>query len=73
MTIEPDGDAYEALMKISRNAIRQLVVMDGDHKYGMIRRRDIVRYLQLQSENIISIASSDNRRPWNEQYIDQLG
>lgn len=63
MTIEPDGDAYEALMKISRNAIRQLVVMDGDHKYGMIRRRDIVRYLQLQSENIISIASSDNRRP----------
>lgn len=63
MTIEPDGDAYEALIKISRNAIRQLVVMDGDQMYGMIRRRDIVRYLQLQSENILSIASSDNRRP----------
>jgi len=51
-TIRPDDDAYEALMVISRNAIRQIIVMDGEELYGLIRRRDIVRFLQLQSEEI---------------------
>lgn len=50
MTIHPDDDAFEALMTISRSAIRQLVVMDGDQMIGLVRRRDIVRFLQLQSE-----------------------
>jgi Zn-dependent protease/CBS domain-containing protein len=62
MTIEPNDDAYEALMKISRNAVRQLIVMDGDQMYGLIRRRDIVRYLQLQSEEILTMPSFPERK-----------
>lgn len=53
-TIHPDDDAFEALMTISRNSIRQLVVMDGDQMFGLVRRRDIVRFLQLQSEEFSS-------------------
>jgi len=51
-TIGPDDDAYEALRIISQNAINQLLVMDQDMLFGMIRRRDIVRFLQLQSEDV---------------------
>jgi Zn-dependent protease/CBS domain-containing protein len=50
-TIHPDGDAFEALMTISRNSVRQLVVMDGDEMFGLVRRRDILRFLQIQSED----------------------
>jgi Zn-dependent protease/CBS domain-containing protein len=50
-TIHPDDDAYEALMTISRNSVRQLVVMDGDEMFGLVRRRDIIRFLQIQSED----------------------
>ncbi len=49
-TISPDDDAFEALMTISRKSIRQLVVMEDDQMFGLVRRRDIVRFLQLQSE-----------------------
>ena len=50
ITIKPDDDAFEALMTISRKSFRQLVVMEGDQLFGLVRRRDIVRFLQLQSE-----------------------
>jgi predicted transcriptional regulator len=50
ITIAPDDDATKALNEISQRAIRQLVVMDGDKMVGLVRRRDIVRFLQLQSE-----------------------
>jgi Zn-dependent protease/CBS domain-containing protein len=50
-TTHPDGDAFEALMTISRNSLRQLVVMDGDEMFGLVRRRDIIRFLQIQSED----------------------
>jgi Zn-dependent protease/CBS domain-containing protein len=53
-SISPDDDAFEALMTISRNAIRQLVVMEGDQMFGLVRRRDIVRFLQLESEEFSS-------------------
>jgi predicted transcriptional regulator len=51
-TIHPDDDAFNALMSISRNSVRQLVVMDGDEMFGLIRRRDIIRFLQIQSEDL---------------------
>jgi len=51
-TIKPDDDAFEALMTISRKAFRQLIVMEGDQLFGLVRRRDIVRFLQLQSEEL---------------------
>jgi len=50
ITISPNEEASEALKEISKRSIRQLVVMDGDEMVGLIRRRDIVRFLQLQSE-----------------------
>jgi Zn-dependent protease len=50
-TIHPDDDAFEALMTISRNSVRQLVVMDGDEMFGLVRRSDIIRFLQIQSED----------------------
>ena len=61
-TINPDDDAFDALMTISRNAIRQLVVMDGDQMFGLVRRRDIVRFLQLQSDDYLSIPTIQERR-----------
>ncbi len=54
-TISPDDDAHNALTTISKNAIRQLIVMEGDQVFGMVRRRDIVRFLQLQSDDFMSI------------------
>ena len=55
LIIGPDEEAHQALMMISRNAIRQLVVMDGDQLIGLVRRRDIVRFLQLQSDDFSSL------------------
>jgi Zn-dependent protease/CBS domain-containing protein len=52
ITISPDDNANKALEEISKQSIRQLVVMDGDEMFGLVRRRDIVRFLQLQSEEL---------------------
>lgn len=51
ITIGADDDASDALNAISKRSIRQLVVMEGDQMIGLVRRRDIVRFLQLQSED----------------------
>ena len=50
ITLSPEDSANEALSLISQNAIRQIVVMDGQEFYGLLRRRDIVRFLQIQSD-----------------------
>jgi Zn-dependent protease len=50
ITLSPEDSANKALTSISQNAIRQIVVMDGDEFYGLVRRRDIVRFLQIQSD-----------------------
>jgi len=52
ITITPDDNAFDALMTISRKAFRQLVVMEDDQLFGLVRRRDIVRFLQLESEEL---------------------
>jgi Zn-dependent protease/CBS domain-containing protein len=52
VTIGPDEPANDALKEISERSIRQLVVMQDGELFGLIRRRDIVRYLQLQSDEI---------------------
>jgi len=49
ITLSPEDNANEALSLISQKAIRQIVVMEGDDFYGLVRRRDIVRFLQIQS------------------------
>jgi Zn-dependent protease/CBS domain-containing protein len=62
ITIDPNDDAYEALMTISRKGVRQLVVMEGDEIFGLMRRRDIFRFLQLQSEDYLPVISNTQER-----------
>jgi predicted transcriptional regulator len=38
------------MRKLSRRDVNQLPVMDGNHLIGLLRRRDIVRWLQLHSD-----------------------
>lgn len=52
ITISPDDPANDALKEISSRSIRQLVVIQDGELFGLVRRRDIVRYLQLQSNEI---------------------
>ncbi|MFW5714642.1 MAG: site-2 protease family protein [Brevefilum sp.] len=52
ITVAPDDDAYEAMRSISTQGVRQLVVLEDGQLFGLIRRRDIVRFLQLQSDEI---------------------
>ena len=52
VTISPDDPANDALNEISKRSIRQLVVLQDGKLFGLVRRRDIVRYLQLQSDEI---------------------
>ena len=54
ITIGPDDPANDALKEISNRSIRQLVVLQDGELFGLVRRRDIVRYLQLQSDEIQS-------------------
>jgi Zn-dependent protease/predicted transcriptional regulator len=56
ITVSPDEDASDALNKLSEKDIRQLPVLQGGQLVGMLRRRDIVRWMQLQSQH---------RQPWN--------
>jgi CBS domain-containing protein len=48
--ITPREDATQALDALNRRDVRQLPVIQDGHLVGMIRRRDILRWLQLQSE-----------------------
>ena len=48
ITLNPNDGAQEALKAISQNAIRQGVILDHEDFFGLVRRRDIMRYLQIQ-------------------------
>ncbi|HEY6330031.1 MAG TPA: site-2 protease family protein [Blastocatellia bacterium] len=47
LTLGPTDDAAEAMTKLSSKDVRQLPVVDGGRLLGLLRRRDILRYLQL--------------------------
>jgi Zn-dependent protease/CBS domain-containing protein len=47
--VGPREDASQALDKLARHDVRQVPVLDGGRLVGMLRRRDILRWLQLQS------------------------
>jgi Zn-dependent protease len=49
ITIGPDEPAQKALTALSEYNIRQLVVLENGQLFGLVRRRDIVRYLQLHA------------------------
>ncbi|MGQ0603924.1 MAG: site-2 protease family protein [Anaerolineales bacterium] len=48
--ITPREDATQAFDKLARQEVRQMPVVQDGHLVGMLRRRDILRWLQLQSE-----------------------
>ncbi|RPI33111.1 MAG: CBS domain-containing protein [Chloroflexota bacterium] len=48
--VNPREDANDALNKLVRRDIRQMPVVQNGQLVGMLRRRDIMRWLQLQSE-----------------------
>ena len=52
VTATPREDAGEALDALARKDVEQLPVMQNGQLVGMLRRRDIVRWLQLQSERV---------------------
>jgi len=50
ITVDAGEDAAEALSKLSHRDVRQLPVIEGENLVGLLRRRDIIRWLQLQSD-----------------------
>jgi Zn-dependent protease/CBS domain-containing protein len=50
VTVSADKDTSEAMTKLQRRDVRQLPVMRNGSLAGLLRRRDIVRWLQLHSE-----------------------
>jgi CBS domain-containing protein len=46
----PEEDVSEALSEITNRDVRQLPVVKDGRLVGMLRRRDIVKWLQLQSD-----------------------
>jgi Zn-dependent protease len=52
VTITPDNDAAEAMEKLLQRDVRQVPVVRNNHEFlGLLRRRDIMRWLQLNSES----------------------
>jgi CBS domain-containing protein len=51
-TVEASEDAADTMMKLSRRDVRQLPVLENGRLTGLVRRRDIVKWLQLQSEAV---------------------
>ncbi|MEA3407577.1 MAG: site-2 protease family protein [Chloroflexota bacterium] len=50
ITVGPDEDAADALQKLINNQVRQLPVMEDEKLVGLVRRRDIVRWLEVTGE-----------------------
>jgi CBS domain-containing protein len=48
--VGPGADASEALRLLTSRDVRQLPVVENGRLLGMLRRRDIIRWLRLQSE-----------------------
>lgn len=49
-TTIPQEDAAEALLKLKLHDVRQLPVLSNNRLVGLLRRQDIIRWLQIQSD-----------------------
>src|SRR5690606_34502261 len=49
--VQPQDDAATALDKLMEQDVRQVPVVSDGHLVGLVRRRDIMRWLQLQAPN----------------------
>jgi predicted transcriptional regulator len=52
VVVAPQEDAAEALEKLTQRDVRQLPVLRDGQLVGLLRRRDIVKWLQLHAESI---------------------
>ncbi len=51
LTVAPTSDSAEAMRILSTNDVRQLPVLDASHHLvGLLRRRDLIQFLQIHSE-----------------------
>lgn len=50
VTVSPGEDASDALRMLMQRDARQLPVVEGTQLIGLLRRSDIIRWLQLQSD-----------------------
>lgn len=50
ITVTPNEDAAQALHHLASNEVRQLPVIEGQELIGLVRRRDIVRWLEVTGE-----------------------
>jgi CBS domain-containing protein len=48
-TLPANAGAEQALEELARRDVDQLPVVDGDHVLGLVRRRDLVRWMALQA------------------------
>lgn len=48
--VTPDEDGAEALRQLSQSGVRQLPVQQGGQLVGLLRRQDILKWLQLHSD-----------------------
>jgi CBS domain-containing protein len=53
MVISPDTDAADALSNLTGRNVRQLPVVENGHLAGILRRRDLIRWLQLHSDSMM--------------------
>jgi CBS domain-containing protein len=49
IVVAPEEKASDALNRLENQDIRQLPVVNGDRIVGMLRRKDILRWLEMQS------------------------
>jgi predicted transcriptional regulator len=49
LVVTPEEDAADALAKLAERDVRQLPVVHNERLAGLMRRRDIMRWLQLRS------------------------
>jgi Zn-dependent protease/CBS domain-containing protein len=54
VTATPDEDASDAMTELSQRDVRMLPVLDHGKLVGVLRRRDIVRWMQIQSDEYSS-------------------
>ena len=62
-TASPQEDAAAALDELARRDVSQLPVLQGGRLVGMLRRRDIARWLELQSRGGVAGAATSAGRP----------
>jgi Zn-dependent protease/CBS domain-containing protein len=51
VVVAPNENAAEALDRLQNRSIRQLPVVNGSRIVGLLRRKDILRWLELQSQS----------------------